>query len=556
MISFDLGSGYTPPPLSFSVPKPPGVGELAIPQDFPEWLRPPNGDVSWWPINSAQQAALCSPAELLLFGGQSGGGKTDFLVGDAMQEYQLPSFRGLLLRETLGEFDQIGDRMEAAYLPLGARYRRATGGGEWTFPSGARLRYGYLRSDKDLKIYRGIPRSWIGIDESGLHPWKRIRQLVAWLASTDQRLRVRMRLTSNPGGEGHGWQMAVFLRNRCPLHYPASRLDDDPLNTSVRAGKVYCGASWSWPPRPGDMVHKTTAFFPASVTSNPLYGQQKIDSLLSQTAEIQMQLLHGCWCNAASLYFGFLQPEWMCPYPAIEDQWWWNHFISIDYGYGNSHAAAGRFSVDEYGRVFGTGELVEKKMGAVDFAKKVCELWIKPLMGEERPRMLFVTMDPAMDSHDDTGESVFEKMEKVFNSYGVACIKSHKSPADNAQVLYNGLTDRLIILTDAMKQTFTSLQTRVIDERRAVKKIHGDPLDDLYDMVSYAYNTWLVEAVKPERLKMLERVKAMRESGADPTAIARWSLAEAVRIAQAESEGVKGLQLGKRRIGGLKVPRG
>lgn len=108
-------------------------GQLKIPTNFPPCLPPvPGVSPDWWPLNAAQQAALCSPADMLLFGGQSGGGKTDFLVGDAMQEYQNPNFRGLLLRESLGEMDQVGDRMEAAYLPLKARYRKRSGGGEWT----------------------------------------------------------------------------------------------------------------------------------------------------------------------------------------------------------------------------------------------------------------------------------------------------------------------------------------------------------------------------------------------------------------------------------------
>src|SRR5487761_2046719 len=155
------GWGAIPPPLITPA-------ALTIPNDFPPMVWPdPGVTPDWWPINPMQQAALSSWAQMLLFGGQSGGGKTDFLVGDAMQEYRIPSFRGLLLRESLGEMDQIGDRMERAYLPLGGRYRQRSGGGEWRFPSGAKIRFGYLQYDKDLGRYRGNPRSWIGIDESG-----------------------------------------------------------------------------------------------------------------------------------------------------------------------------------------------------------------------------------------------------------------------------------------------------------------------------------------------------------------------------------------------------
>jgi hypothetical protein len=556
---------WTPPALMGPMP-PLGTGELVIPNNLPPWEPPPSGmDPSWWPLNYVQQAALRSPAQLLLFGGQAGGGKTGFLVGDAMQERHLPSFRGLLLRESLGEFDQIGDLMEQAYhtfLPKNerAKYRSSSGGGRWTFPvlnskgkivsyDGARVRYGYLASDRDLSKYRGNPYTWLGIDESGLHPMHRVRRILAWLRSTDRRLFTRARFASNPGEVGHGWQMSVFLRNHCPLHYPAHGPGDCSDQHSTWTGQVYSGASWTWPPTRSELVHKTTAFFPASVADNPLYDQDAVDSLLSQTPEIQMQLLHGCWCNAQSLYFGFLRPEYMAPYPAIQDQWWWNHFISIDYGYGNSSAAAGMFAVDEYGRIFGTRELCEKRMISKNFAEKICAEWIDPKMGDERPRILFATIDPSNDNEDGTGETNFDIIQAVFAKRGVSLIKSHKNPADNAQKLYSGLAGRELVLTDGMRKTFNAVATRVIDARKAVKKIHGDPLDDLYDMAAYAYNTWLVEAIKPERLRIEEQVAKMRREGRDANSIAHWSRVETLKLEKNEREQSKGIPLTGKRIG-------
>ena len=551
------------PPAWGAMPNLVEAARLVIPHDFPPAEAPPLGfEPAWWPLNAAQQAALLSPARLLLYGGQSGGGKSDFLVGDAMQECHLGSFRGLLLRESLGEMDQLADRMAEAYAgrlvppPQRAVYRRRTGGGQWIFPSGARIRYGYLAADKDLGRYRGNPYSWLGIDESGLHPLHRVRQMMPWLAPVDPRLRPRVRLASNPGGVGHAWQMAVFLRNRCPLHFPADAADSQPGRTSARAGKVYRGAGWSWPPSPNELTRMTTAFFPASVTDNPRYGPEKIEALLSQTPEIQMQLLHGCWCNATSLYFGFLHPEWVAPYPLIQDQWWWNHFISIDYGFGNSSAAAVRFSVDPNGRLYATGLIVEKKMGSVDFAKKVCAAWLAKRPGEERVRYQFVTLDPANDSHDGTGESNFEMMQGVFAQHGAPTIKSHKNPADNAQKLYHGLANRLLVLTDAAQSegepkysVFQSIATRIIDERRAVKKVHGDPDDDVYDAAAYGYNTWLLEAVKPERMKIAERVEKMLADGTDATDIARYNLQATRALALKEQEEARGVPLTRRRIG-------
>jgi hypothetical protein len=367
--------------------------------------------------------------------------------------------------------------------------------------------------------------------------------MIPWLIAVDPRLRVRMRFATNPGGVGHGWQMAAFLRNRCPLHYPANQRDDNPTMTSVWPGRVYSGASWSWPPTKSELIHKTTAFFPASVTDNPLYGQDKIDSLKSQTPELQMQLLHGCWCNAESLYFGFMRPEWLYPRVAIADEWWWNHAISIDYGFGNSSAAAGLIAMDENGRAFGVDEVVEKKMGSYDYAKMLCKRWVETKLGDQRRKIMFVCMDPAMNQHHDIGKSNFEIIADVFAEYGISSIPMHKGPADNAQALYKGLANFDIVITDGMRQTFNAISTRTIDERKAVKKIHGDPLDDLYDMISGFWNTWIEESIEPERLKLQESLEKMRESGADATAIARRSLMETRKIEAKERETARGLPL-------------
>lgn len=555
-------TGFSPTRYWVPPPSNRATDNLRIITDYPPLNPIPMGiNPAWWPINPAQQAIINCPAEMVLGGGSSGFGKTDLLVGDGMQEYWLPSFRGLLLRESLGEMDQIEDRMRAAYEPLGAIYRKRTGGGEWEFPlcdektrrpvrrkGGARLRYGYLAQDRDIGRYRGNPKSWLGIDESGLQPEKRVRTMIPWLASIDKRLRVRARFASNPGGIGAVWQQAVFLRNRCPLHYPAGKLDDNPMMTSVVPGKVYSGASWKWPPSRSELVHMTTAFFPASVFDNPLYDQSKIDKLKSQTPELQMQLLYGCWCNAESLYFGFMRPEMQVPIQLVPDEWWWNHVISIDYGYGNSAAAAGRYSIDENGRAFGTGEIIEKKMGARDFARKVVDEWVKPKAGEQHhQRVLFVCMDPAMDQHHDVGKSNFEIMAEIFAEYGIISVRSHKAPADNAQNLYSALADQNLIITSAMPQTFNSVSTRIIDDRKAVKKIHGDPLDDLYDQISYFINTWIIESVKPDRLKLQESLQQMQKAGADATALARRSMMETRKIEEKEREKGKGLSLRGRR---------
>jgi len=223
-----------------------------------------------------------------------------------------------------------------------------------------------------------------------------------------------------------------------------------------------------------------------------------------------------------------------------------NHVISIDYGFKNSSAAAGLYVTQESGQTFGIDEVIERQMGAVDYAKMIVERWITPKIGGQPRRIEFIVMDPATDSHDDVGKSKFELMAEVFNEYGIPSVKAHKDSEDNAQNLYAGLASNMLVLTSGMPQTFNSVSTRVIDERKAILKVHGDPLDDLIDSLLYFWNTFIRESKKPERLKLQESLDKMREAGADATALARRAMMETRRIEEREAQRGKGLPLRRR----------
>lgn len=467
-------------------------------QPPPFHRHPPSWEPTWWPINSAQQMAINSRAELLLFGGQSGGGKTSFLAADAMQEYRNPYLKSLILRTTKTEMGELSDQMQKLYEPIGAKWRRPNKFEDyaWVFPNGGHVTPGYIRNEKDLNRYQGNPKSHLGLDESGQHAEKLIRRLLGWLAAPRHSgLFVRARFGSNPGGPGHGWQSSVFLRGRCPVHYPAPPEDDDPTETSVLPGRVYKGARW---PSDGAPVYKTTTFIPARLIDNPLYDRVKLESLLTQTADIREQLLYGCWCNAEGLYFPFLRPEYMVPFQTIKREWWWGHFISIDYGYGNSAAAAGLYTIAPSGVVYKVAERIEKKMHSKEFARRIVkdgftqchnprqgpsEAWTKKLRPRdpEGPRILWAQFDPANDQHTGTGKSNYQIMGEVFNEAGIPTILSAHDPMGNAQSLYGGLANHELVITTACPYTFNTLTSRVVDERKAVKKEKGNPQDDCYD---------------------------------------------------------------------------
>jgi hypothetical protein len=283
---------------------------------------------------------------------------------------------------------------------------------------------------------------------------------------------------------------------------------------------------------------------------------------MSQAAVLRKQLLDGCWCNAEGIYFDFMQPGMVAPLQSIGEQWWWNHFISIDYGFGNSSAAAGMYAISPLGRVYKTRERDEPKMPLHEFCNRLCEkgfeatdrapkqaAWLKKLKDDdpEWPKVIYVVIDSANDHHDGQGKSQFEMMAEIFAKHGIPCIKcggESKVSQASAQNLYNGMATMGLVLTNACPRTYKSLSSRVIDERRAIKKMRGDALDDILDETRYGYNTWIEQSTMPRRLELEDELEKLRQKGLDETSLAhyRWKKERELEAAERRAATVCALQ--------------
>jgi hypothetical protein len=356
--------------------------------------------------------------------------------------------------------------------------------------------------------------------------------------------------------------MHVFLRNRCPVHFPYE---------SVIPGAIYRGSTWM----DGRPTHMTTSFIPSSVRDNPFYGQEKIDRLRSQTAENAERLLIGCWCALEGAYYKFLQPRYKLPYAEAREQWWHKHIIGVDYGYMGSWAAAGLYFVSEptdewpEGRMYQVGELVENNMGSEDFAKLIGKTFIEPQLDGHRREFEFAVFDPANDSQTGNGRSNYDIMQAVLSEkYEVSCIKAAKgagSRVSNAQNLYRmlktGLMDKpeewqpgQLVITDAAPITFSSLASRMHDPKQsgAVLKVKGDKKDDLFDQLCYAANTWFSSSEKPKDVTAREKIREYRKAGMDDFSLNVY----ATRMQQEANKPEKPISLGRGGRRGTVIRRG
>jgi hypothetical protein len=111
--------------------------------------------------------ALESEADILIYGGQAGGGKTWLLVGELTRRIDNPDFRAVIFRRTSPQImggGGIWDEANKLYRPLGARMREGQSL-DATFPSGAVVEFCHLQLEKNKFDHQGKQYAAICFDE-------------------------------------------------------------------------------------------------------------------------------------------------------------------------------------------------------------------------------------------------------------------------------------------------------------------------------------------------------------------------------------------------------
>lgn len=167
----------------------------------------------WAPQPGPQLDAIhASWCEELLYGGAAGGGKTDFLLGDYLQDVGefAAAWQGIMFRRSMPELEEMIGRAMEVFPGTGAAWKE--GRKRWEWSNGAKLRMRFLENDRDATRYQGGAYTWIGWDELGQHPTPfGYKYLRGRLRSAHPVARKRIRGTANPGGVGHHWLKAKFV---------------------------------------------------------------------------------------------------------------------------------------------------------------------------------------------------------------------------------------------------------------------------------------------------------------------------------------------------------
>lgn len=113
-----------------------------------------------------QEKLASTNAQLCIYGGSRGGGKSFALLLDALNDVNKRGFRSIIMRKEIGDLSDLIETSRNIYSEFGI-YNRSKGDMTWNFKSGGWLQFGYYAdSYADFHDrYQGKQYCYIGIDE-------------------------------------------------------------------------------------------------------------------------------------------------------------------------------------------------------------------------------------------------------------------------------------------------------------------------------------------------------------------------------------------------------
>lgn len=119
------------------------------------------------PQPGRQWQASASPADIVIFGGAAGGGKTYWTLLEVLRHCQKPGFGGVIFRRESPQITAEGglwDTARSLYQQIGARFLENPVK-QVRFPSGAKVTFTHLQHEKDRFGWDGAQIPFLGWDE-------------------------------------------------------------------------------------------------------------------------------------------------------------------------------------------------------------------------------------------------------------------------------------------------------------------------------------------------------------------------------------------------------
>lgn len=241
-----------------------------------------------------QEMALASPADILIYGGAAGGGKTWALLLECVRHIGNPNFHAVIFRRTYSQITNAGglwDETEKLYPLLGGVARQSDM--SWTFPSGATVSFSHLQHEQSKYQYQGAQIPLLCFDELTHFSQSQFTYLLSRNRSLCG-VRPYVRATTNPDADS--WVKSFVAPwvddEHAEYPYPAGKL----RYFTQEGGKViWVDEDW----RDADgQPGKSLTFIPASVYDNKILlatNPEYVANLRALDYVDQLRLLGGDW---------------------------------------------------------------------------------------------------------------------------------------------------------------------------------------------------------------------------------------------------------------------
>jgi len=465
-------------------------------------------DPRWYPQPGPQEEAIAARSITeLFFGGARYGGKSDYLLGDYLQDVKEygAAWRGVLFRKTFPQLEDLIVRSKEIYLKAFPGAYFAEQSKTWHFSNGAYLRMRSLDRDALADNYIGHAYTWIGWDE--LPTWPTITpylKLMACLRSGGADVPVkRVRSSGNPGGVGHVWVKSRFVGNH---------------------------NQYAWTIRRDDNTGTTLLFVPSRVDDNRI-GLKNDPGYISRlravggvSEALLKAWLDGDWDVIAGAYFDVWGPQHIRPENEVNIEPWWPCWIGGDWGFKHNSAFYW-LTTDERGNVGIFDELVISGQSPKDLAemlgnrsegRKVEDFWLSP---------------DAFAKRTDA-ETVGQQIGDELAPYGVPFPASASNDRiGGAQLMYNLLKQNKMWVSTKCPELINVLPAIIHDpdKQEQTLKMEGD---DPYDGARYGVYSKLGPRARAIKSNLLDKITAT-----DPTIRNIQAMMVAKRI-QREDPGV------------------
>jgi len=169
--------------------------------------------MKWLPLPGPQTAAYFSEADILLYGGEAGGSKSDLLLGLAFTAHR----RALMARR---QYTDLGALQQRAIDINGTRAGfNGAPPAKLLATDGRLIEFFAAHQPGDEQRRQGQPVDLLAIDEAAQFLWSQIQLMIGWNRSTDPNQRCRCVLASNPPISSEGaWMIEEFAPWLDPAH--------------------------------------------------------------------------------------------------------------------------------------------------------------------------------------------------------------------------------------------------------------------------------------------------------------------------------------------------